>query len=95
MKVSTFFFAAAFVITAFSLGCGKVEKNTAEIDVEAAKSQYDDWASQRIAQIEGNASLSDAEKKKMVEEVKASLKGQMSQVQGLADGQGDERKRGQ
>lgn len=77
------------------VGCGKPEKSTAEIDVEAAQNHYDDWLSQRIEQIEADPNLSDSQKAKQIEEVKASAAGQMKQVQGLAEGQGDDRQRGQ
>jgi hypothetical protein len=75
-------------------GCGKPEKSTAEIDVEAAQAHYDEWTSKRIDQIQNDPNLSEAQKKKQIEEIKDSANGQMNQVQGLAEGQGDQRERG-
>ncbi|MEM8735917.1 MAG: hypothetical protein AAGG44_16935 [Planctomycetota bacterium] len=84
-----------FGLVLATVGCGKPEKNFEEIDVDAAQAHYDDWSAARIKQIEADPNLSDAQKKKQIEEIKDSAKGQMSQVQGLADGEADERKRGQ
>lgn len=89
---------AAVCLLAFvfaNVGCGKPEKNFEAIDVEAAQAHYDDWSAARIKQIEADPNLSDAQKKRQIEEIKDSAKGQMSQVQGLADGEADERTRGQ
>ncbi|MFK7735079.1 MAG: hypothetical protein AB8B50_03560 [Pirellulaceae bacterium] len=87
--------AASFAAFALAIvGCSKPEKSTAEIDVEAAQAHYDEWTTKRIDQIQSDPNLSDALKKKQIEEIKASAKGQMNQVQGLAEGQADQRERG-
>ena len=75
------------------MACSKPDKSTAEIDVDAAQEGYNSWEETRIAQIEADDSLSDAEKKQMIEEVKESAKGQMAEVQNLANDQADERGR--
>lgn len=76
-------------------GCGGKEKTTAEIDVAAAQSEYDAWTAKRIEQINADSGLTEAQKKQQIEEVKQTAQGQMGQVQSLADGQGDQRERGQ
>ncbi|MFN3189441.1 MAG: hypothetical protein ACE361_02875 [Aureliella sp.] len=84
-----------FVFVGAISGCGKAEKNYEEIDVEAAQAHYDDWSAARIKQIEADPNLTDAQKQQQIEEIKESAQGQMNQVQSLADGESDERSRGQ
>ena len=70
-------------------GCGEGRPSApTPINLEEEQNKYDQWVDNRIKAIESDSKLSDDEKKKKIEEVKASAQGQMGAMKELAGEQG-------